>query len=358
MARIDFDQALSKRIVQVVLELLVPGRTLGSIETPSRSVRDHHRVKAPVVEFVEEASGSHRRLATINGKVAHGNAVRAMHRVTQDVEVTDQVEGVAVGTHQCEHPHGKRTRKCCVGLSVESVEGSARRDGSHRDVTVFEAAENDVLVAVVVVGVGPHLGPFPTQVSGDVGVRRVARNFVALANCFDGFIPGALVEADRVVVDGPKVEGRTMTREVAGVGNGVSAFTAGSRERHHEGIQAERTMNVEVAEENLLGTRDPDVERGFFLHMRSLGNDFGRQCNGRGRARPPMRPQPAPAQPLDDQEGDEEKGNEDDDEFLHTRLRALALFWLGARLTNRAAPSLASIDPFHRHTADCARYVV
>ncbi len=116
--------------------------------------------------------------------------------------------------------------------------------------------------------------------------------------------------------------------------------------------------HVKVAEENLLGTRDPDVERGFFLHMRSLANDFGRQCNGRGRARPPMRSQPAPAQLLDDQEGDEEKGNEDDDEFLHTRLRALALFWLGARLTNRAAPSLASIDPFHRHTADCARYVV
>ena len=65
--------------------------------------------------------------------------------------------------------------------------------------------------------------------------------------------------------------------------------------------------HVKVAEENLLGTRDPDVERGFFLHMRSLANDFGRQCNGRGRARPPMRPQPAPAQPLDDQEDGEEK---------------------------------------------------
>jgi hypothetical protein len=121
---------------------------------------------------------------------------------------------------------------------------------------------------------------------------------------FDRVGPILRRERDRVVVDGPEVEHRAVASEVAGVGDRMRALPAPGRQRHHERVQAERAVNVEVAEEDLLGLRHADPFRRRPLLRSARGDDRRVDRRRPGLAGPPVVAQRTGTEPPEAENGE------------------------------------------------------
>ena len=135
------------------------------------------------------------------------------------------------------------------GADQGAIEGA---DRTRRDLIVGGVAEDDVLVAVVRLGRQTHLRPLPAEEGDDVGILRIARERIAVANRLLRLPP--VLRRDRlgVVVDAPEVERGAEAGEVAGVGGRVRALALQHRQAADERIGGERRVHVEVAEQDLL----------------------------------------------------------------------------------------------------------
>ena len=73
-----------------------------------------------------------------------------------------------------------------------------------------------------------------------------------------------------MIVDGPEIEGRAEAGEVAGIGGGRGALSAGERQIHHESVKAEGRVNVEITKQDLLFFRRTKHASRVGLHVDSL----------------------------------------------------------------------------------------
>jgi len=71
----------------------------------------------------------------------------------------------------------------------------------------------------------PDLAPLPAEEGDEVRVRGIAGEIVALADRLLGLLPAPRARRLGVIVDRPEIERRAEAREVAGVGDGVRAFS-------------------------------------------------------------------------------------------------------------------------------------
>ena len=70
------------------------------------------------------------------------------------------------------------------------------------------------------------LRPLPAEVGHEIGIGLGAGDVVALSDRIDGLGPATRRERDRMVVDRPEVEGRTVACEVTGIGNRMRTLAA------------------------------------------------------------------------------------------------------------------------------------
>ena len=250
MTRVDLEQGLAVVVVERAVELLRPVRAGGRIEAPGRAVRDHDRFDAPVVELLEQDVRRVDELLAIEGQVAHGDAQRAR------VEIAALLEEAGEAVHA---RLAERMQECAALQRAEGVAGGDPRPGARgtdrpgRDLAVLEIAQDDVLVAVVLIGGRTDLRPFPAEEGDRIGLFTRARDVVAGPDARDRLRPVGGGDALGMVVDRPEIEGRAEAREIASIGGRMGAIAAGHREAQHEGVEGEGRMDVEIAEQDLLG---------------------------------------------------------------------------------------------------------
>lgn len=98
-----------------------------------------------------------------------------------------------------------------------------------------------------------NLRPFESHVGDEVRIGGFSSGIIARTDRIDGFSPMLRCECFGVVGQGKKVEGRTITSEIAGIGRGMRAFSANDGQTAHERVGGKRRMHVEIAKKNLLG---------------------------------------------------------------------------------------------------------
>ncbi len=269
---------------------------------------DHEGLVAPVVELREEQVGGAGRLDAVVGQLALGNPLRTVGRRHHLAEVLHHVDA-RPAEEDGKHAEGQGGRGHVVGAARQT-----RGDRPVGDVRVVQVAQDDVLVAVVVLGGGAHLGPLPAEEGGDVGALDVARHGVAGTDRFDGLVPAARREGEGVVVDGPEVEGRAVAREVAGVRDGTGPVAAGHGQAHEERVGRERGMDVQVSEQDPARRRNTGIPRRHLLGAAALpchvlGNRRGGRC-----ARLARLPEDAASQELEDGQRQHEQDHGEDQE--------------------------------------------
>ena len=92
-------------------------------------------------------------------------------------------------------------------------------------------------MSVVVLRGRPNLSPLPAEVGHDVWIFRVPGHRVALADRIDGLLPASWRQRDRMIIDRPKIEARTMPRVVTGIRNGIGTVPSRHGETHLERIK-------------------------------------------------------------------------------------------------------------------------
>ena len=210
--------------------------------------------------------------------------VAARHRGALGLEAREVVETPA----REQRDEAERIRRAAA-----AHEEARRVDRPLRDALVLGVGEHHVLVAIVVGRRGADLRPLPAEERDGVGVGGVARDGVALADRLHRLAPVPRRDALGVVVDRPEVERRAVTREVAGVRRRVRALAPDRRDAEHEGVERERGVDVQVAEQDLLRLPDADAGRGLAQRLR-LGLPRGaRTLDARRLSHPFVRAEPA-----------------------------------------------------------------
>ena len=125
-------------------------------------------------------------------------------------------------------------------------------------------------MTVVVLGRVADMAPLPAQVRNQIWIRRIARYGVARPNRLYGVFPQGRRQGLGMIVDGPEIEGRAEAGEIAGIGRGRGALSARKGKTHHERVEAEGRVDMEVSEQDLLLFRRTQHTRGVGLHVDSL----------------------------------------------------------------------------------------
>ena len=234
---------------------------------------DDRQVMPPVTQFGKQLPGGGGALGTVRGQVGHvhtlvaGPCQRALERVARKVLhplVADESE-----RHDGTRSEIQRLQQI----------GGASRGGlyrSRRDFIVRQPAQDDVLVAPVVLHRAADLGPLPAQEGHGVGIVRVLRARIAVADGLDGLAPAPRCQEFRVIVDRPEIQRRAVACEVAGVRLWVGALASHEIETGHEGVHGQGGVGVEVAEQNLRVRGYSQLRVSGALSRLSLVDDPGR----------------------------------------------------------------------------------
>ena len=168
------------------------------------------------------------------------------------------------------------------------------------NILIVQAAQDYVFVTKMSSGRGSGLRPLPTQVRDDIRAVCIAREGITLAHRVDGLRPDAWRNLLGMVVDRPKIQGRTITCKITGIGGWMAALIAtGYRQAQRIRIEGIGGMDVEITEQDLLGLLALQWGRGGQLAcMTRLHDLMGHSCTG-GRRRGIEAPQPTRAKNID-----------------------------------------------------------
>ena len=122
-------------------------------------MRNDGRGDIPIVEFSEELAGRRSGFGAIDREFANRHAFWASTHPLNFIQLGHHV----VATREREG--GQASHKRSVRAGIESRGNALRRGGGDRarwDRAVLEIPKDDVLVPVVIVRCGTHLGPFPS----------------------------------------------------------------------------------------------------------------------------------------------------------------------------------------------------
>ncbi len=340
VAGVDLDQRLPVGVVLLARELLVPGGARRRVHTPGGAVGNHDRVVPPLVELPVQLTGSRRGLDAILREIASVHARLAQIEVRA---LREELREVVVALVARRKDEGADSQRREVHPAPGPLQGAERRDGTRGNQIVLGVRQDDVLVAVVVVGGVADLRPLPAQVGHRVGVARVAGDVVALADRLDRLPPVARRDALGVVVDGPEVEGRAVAREVAGVGRGMRALSLADRKADQKGIEREGRVDVQVSEEDLLGARHADLLGRGAQARRPRGDHPGRARNRRDLSRPLVAAERTPSHGVQAETGQDEQSQQGDDDALqHGRDPLSVLRDVPGTLSRRRIPLVSS----------------
>src|SRR6266540_1571831 len=107
-------------------------------------------------------------------------------------------------------------------LSAQGGRGlTGSADGPQGNLIRVRVAEEDIVVAVVILGSGSHLGPLPTHERDEVGVLGIARYGVALADRLHRVLPVLRSVGFRVIGNPVEVQLGDIACIVTGVGRGI-----------------------------------------------------------------------------------------------------------------------------------------
>ncbi len=111
---------------------------------------NHEGIESPIVQLGEEILGRRGRLATVVGEISNRHIGRTAFQIRQLGLIGYEVETAALAIIETitAHQEGRGHQ----GSNVLDSERCARSDRPGRNLVVFESANDDVLVSVVVVG--------------------------------------------------------------------------------------------------------------------------------------------------------------------------------------------------------------
>ena len=252
MARVDLDQTLLLGIVLRAIERLVHARAGRRVEAPGRAVRDHERREAPLRELLEQHVRRARVLAAIRGELARVDADRAVRDAGERVGEPAEIQVVA----PAERVDVARARDAIEPLEERHAAAVGQRgDRTRRQLGLGEPREDHVPVSVVRLRRRPDLRPLEADEGDQIGVARIARARVALAQALLRRLPVRGRERLGVIVEREEIELGAVAREVAGVGGRVGALARHHRQRHQEGVDRVGGVDVEIAEQHALAVR-------------------------------------------------------------------------------------------------------
>ena len=113
-------------------------------------------------------------------------------------------------------------------------------------------------MAVVRLGLGADLRPFEAHERDEIGIARIAGDGVALTDRLLRLAPVRGRQGLGVIGEREEVERRAEAGEVAGVGERVHALAVHEGDAAEVGVRREGGVDVEIAEEDLLGVAGGD----------------------------------------------------------------------------------------------------
>jgi hypothetical protein len=246
VTRLHLQQPLPGRVVVAAGQRAVQAGARRRVLAPGQPVGDDQAGQLPLGQLLVQLARCRRVLAAVGRKLRAGHAARAVghvhHLRRQPQEVAPAAQQVAPQTFEdARGSHASRPLHGAVGQ---------RRDGASGDLVVAQTGDDHVAVAVVGVGIGAGLGPLPADEGHQVRVLRITGLGVALAHAVDGLAPARRREALGVIVQREEVQVRAEAREVAGVGGRMGALAPEHGKRVHQGVDGERGVDVEIAEQD------------------------------------------------------------------------------------------------------------